>query len=476
MPRANNSGDSMTTDKIEDMIPGLRTSTVAWGEDMCRGIVHMLVTRSDFLMQHRDHIDVQIFPDRIHQVLFNFVCEYVDEFRTLPSRMIVIEKVRGKYEKLSPADWVIAENEIYQIYEYDEPLADAEYMERMLVEFYRRENVKGALRGAFDKLMSSEEMTVYDEIREDIRRATEHTSSQGVISDYFSEYQQRLIDMESEDENTRLRRFPIGITKIDNALGGGIGPGETGMFLGDSGTGKSQILTHVSAHNAVSQQNVYFISVENLKPVVERRHDSRFSTIPMNSLKENISQYRAALDNYAATCYERLKIACYPMGSVTINEMRADLDKLTARTGWRPDVVVLDYIDEVKFSDPRSDSYQGQGIVVRDFCQWMQNIGAGGFTATQASRKANDVETVTRSEMGDSYLKVRRADCIWTLNSSEAEHSRNLCRIYVDKMRNAPDKQTVYCEKDFSRCYFHEIMKEEYEVRLRKEAPLPSAR
>jgi hypothetical protein len=156
------------------------------------------------------------------------------------------------------------------------------------------------------------------------------------------------------------------------------------------------------------------------------------------------------------------------MASVTISQIRVDVERMLGKsaisgTPWKPDVVVLDYLDEIK--EVNSDKYIAQGDTTRDFRQWMQEMHSCGYTATQTNRSGRDKYTMDRTNVADSYGKVRKTDCMWTINVNEEEKACGVCRIWAEKHRNGEANFTVYCRADYGRCTFNEITSQEYESR-----------
>ena len=451
---------------IEEVLQNLRPSQVTWNEALKRSVVHYLLTSREFFLQHRSHFSPDSLPERVHEQMLRVANAYFDAYEKLPSVHAMIEKMREVYQRW-PDDWVATEVEIYSIYEFVACETDMAYIEELIVSYCKREAVKKALKESYE-LVHSNEVDKFQRIEQLIKGATSISIVHEEVSNYAAEVRQRFSD---EHSDKKTKTFGIGFSKIDSELEGGLMYGEIGLFMGDSGTGKSQMLTHVAAHLVSQGHKVLFISVENSKPVVERRFDARFSFIPMKEIKNNKGVVVSKVMN-AFSQQENLRIRCFPLGTASIADMEVEIERYCTRTGWYPDVIVLDYLDEVK-RYANISTYESQGLIIGDFRAWCMKMKVAGFTATQTNRNAATTNIVTRSETGDSYWKIRRSDAIWTLNFDKEEGLRNIMRLWVDKHRNGRSSYMVHMKRDFTRCMFQQI--EESEFQRIASAPPPIA-
>jgi energy-coupling factor transporter ATP-binding protein EcfA2 len=441
---------------LDSVLSNLKPAQVPWNDEIKKSVVHHMVTNVEFYSTYRDYFPPSGMSDRVHERMLSCVGEHFEAHSKLPSLHIMREKMRVAYRQW-PDDWPSAEAQIFEIYEYVECETDMGYIENLIVEYSKREGVKRALRESYE-LVHSDAEDRFEKIETLIREAT----SMSVVKDGFVNYAASApVRLLNADLDEYVERFGGGFQRIDSDLGGGIKRGEIVLAMGDSGTGKSQLLTHIAGHNVVMGKKTLYVSVENSEEVVNRRFDALFSMISMKEVVKRRGEVASKIAGVFGQ-NENLRVRCYPMGSVSVADIAAETEKHAVRTGWRPDVVVLDYLDEIKEYQGLSN-YDSQGLIIRDFRSWMQKITAGGFTATQANRNASTAGIVTRAETGDSYWKIRRSDAVWTLNCDREEGPRGLMRIYVDKSRNSAAGYVVYVKKDFSRCLFVEISRDEYE-------------
>ena len=205
---------------------------------------------------------------------------------------------------------------------------------------------------------------------------------------------------------------------------------------------------------------------------IAMRIHSMLSLIPIDDIITNIPELERKMQIIESKVSGLLKIKEFPAGEGTINDFRAYTNKLYNHTGFQPDLILLDYIDEVKCSNSRLNTYEGQYHTTREFRGWMQAENLCGMTATQANRIGRQVRTITEGEIGDSYAKIRVVDCLLSLNETDEEKNKYLSRLFVVKHRNGKSKFTVWVKRDPDTLRMKEIDETEYESILGSSPPV----
>lgn len=453
--------ETSTCTTLDDLLTTLKPQPVSWNEEIKRSVLHHLLTQQEFFLRHRAHFTPECFPERCHEIMLRVAVEHYDTYGKLPSVHAMRERMRVLYERW-PKDWFMTEAEIFAIYEHLEEFEpNTKYLDDLVVAYIRHQAAISALKQGLALCYARDEDR-YERlaalVSDAVRVGAPATS--GLLS---------LAALDAIlDDLAPTKKHGIGFLGIDGALEGGLAPGEVGLFLGDSGMGKSQVLTHVAAHLLRSGVRVLFVSVENGRDVVLRRFRSALSNVPMREVADQRAAVTAAI---TASGGENVRILCHEMGSVSVADLAAEIAEHRQRSGWSPEVVVLDYIDELmRYSEV--STYESQGYVMSDFRALCQKIGVVGITATQANRQAATASFVSRNEIGDSYWKVRRTDALWTLNADAEERKRGVMRIYVDKHRNGRSNFHIYLKADLTRCRFVEISEVEY-MNIMKSPPPP---
>jgi len=94
----------------------------------------------------------------------------------------------------------------------------------------------------------------------------------------------------------------------------------------------------------------------------------------------------------------------FPSDGTTIPIIRQYVRKLIAQ-GFKPDVLLLDYIDCVEPSKKIDDVNVGEGKVMRQFETLLSEFDMAGWTAVQGNRSSIGAEVVEANQMGGSIKK-----------------------------------------------------------------------
>lgn len=142
---------------------------------------------------------------------------------------------------------------------------------------------------------------------------------------------------------------------------------------------------------------------------------------------------------------DRLRQITYPAYSVTISDIRRDLDELAYSDGYYPDMVILDYGDilqtESKVGTERdrisNDWKKMKGLAGERHCLWV--------TASQTNRVALDKDTVSQKDIAEDIRKLAHVDAMIGINQTEAEKADLITRINVlaNRHRNFSAAQVI---------------------------------
>ena len=107
--------------------------------------------------------------------------------------------------------------------------------------------------------------------------------------------------------------------------------------------------------------------------------------------------------------------------------------------GNKFDMIVLDYIDCVLPDKHFNESWQGEGLVMRQFESMCNELDVAGWTAAQGNRTSISSEVVTTDMMGGSIKKAQVGHVIITLAKTLQQKEMGLATIAITKSRVGQD-------------------------------------
>jgi len=123
----------------------------------------------------------------------------------------------------------------------------------------------------------------------------------------------------------------------------------------------------------------------------------------------------------------RFKLYCYPNDTLRIEDVEAELDVLTRREDWIPDVVVIDYADIMRM-DGR-DERDKQNTLWKRLRSLSQKRKCLVLTATQASAKSYDQKSLKRSHFSEDKRKYAHVTAMLGIQQDDDEKRKGILRL-----------------------------------------------
>jgi hypothetical protein len=149
--------------------------------------------------------------------------------------------------------------------------------------------------------------------------------------------------------------------------------------------------------------NVLQIFFEDTQKVIQRKHLACWSGYQLNDLSLHAEEL---LELSERKKNERgiLKLKKFPSDGTTIPKIRQYIRKQMSQ-GFKPDLILIDYIDCVQPSKNFDDANVGEGNVMRQFETLLSEFDIAGWTAVQGNRSSIKSEVVEADQMGGSIKK-----------------------------------------------------------------------
>jgi RecA/RadA recombinase len=231
--------------------------------------------------------------------------------------------------------------------------------------------------------------------------------------------------------------IPTGIDGLDMLMDGGLSKGELGVILAPFGVGKTTFVTKVANSAKNYGCNVLQIFFEDNPKVIKRKHYSCWSGIPLGNLQENKSKVKEMVIREQRKP-GIIKLKKFPSDGTTIPMIRQYIRKLIAQ-GFKPDVVLLDYIDCVTPSRVFTDVNEGEGNIMRQFESMLDELDVAGWTAVQGNRSSIGAEVVQSDQIGGSIKKGQIGHFIVSVAKTLTQKEDGSANIAILKSRFGKD-------------------------------------
>jgi replicative DNA helicase len=306
-------------------------------------------------------------------------------------------------------------------------LHDTVKIQSIATNFCKQHELKKALK-RIDKIIDNGDN--YEECETILRKALEHGDNKDDGMDIYENIESVL----AEDFRKPIR---TGISGLDEAMDGGLSKGELAIILAPFGVGKTTMMTKIANTAFRDGYKVLQIFFEDMPKVIQRKHLSCWSGHDLNSLsehKDELMDIAREMEESTKNGKGVLKLRKFSSDGTTIPVIRQYIRKLIAQ-GFRPDIVILDYIDCVEPSKKFDDVNAGEGSVMRQFEAMLADLDMAGWTAVQGNRSSIKADLVEADQMGGSIKKAQIGHFVVSIAKTLEQKENNTATMAILKSR-----------------------------------------
>jgi hypothetical protein len=216
------------------------------------------------------------------------------------------------------------------------------------------------------------------------------------------------------NENLKHVSVATGLKPLDQLIGGGIRPGELGVWLAPTGFGKSMALVHCGAAAVRKRKQVVHFTFENSDTETFARYVYNLLQVDSKELTKWGAADDRFVERYAALRSVREGDAhVYKRAGTetTANDLRLAIDRLRDG-GVDVGLVIVDYGDCMRPARLTMSKYDDQQSVFEELRDLAALTDLPVWTATQGNRRALIANRVRLDHVADSIGKAMVADII----------------------------------------------------------------
>ena len=299
------------------------------------------------------------------------------------------------------------------------------------LKFCKQQELKKAVR-EIQTIIEKGDLDSYYECEDKLKAALEVGNAKDDGIDVFD----NIKDVLAEDFRDPI---PTGIDGLDSYMDGGLAKGELAVILAPTGVGKTTMTTKIVNHAKNIGKNVLQIFFEDMPKNIQKKHLACWmgGKYTMNELGEHEDEVMSVADEMNARP-GTIKLKKFPSDSTTIPMIKQYIKKLISQ-GFRPDIVILDYIECVQPSKQFKDSWEGEGNVMRQFETMLGELDIAGWTASQGNRSSITAETVDTSMFGGSIKKAQIGHFIVSIAKTLDQREAGTANMAILKSRFGQD-------------------------------------
>lgn len=202
-------------------------------------------------------------------------------------------------------------------------------------------------------------------------------------------------------------------------------------------THNTTMFTKIANHAYNEGYNVLQIFFEDMPKVIQRKHIACWTGINLSELGEHKDVINETLAKVKQST-GKLKLKKFPSSDTTMTTIKQYIRKQIV-SGFKPDIVLIDYIDCVQPSKKVDDVNIGEGQVMREFESMLSEFEMAGWTAVQGNRSAISSTIVESDQMGGSIKKGQIGHFIVSIAKSLEQKENGTANMAILKSRFGKD-------------------------------------
>lgn len=255
--------------------------------------------------------------------------------------------------------------------------------------------------------------------------------------------------------------IPTGIEVLDEFSGGGVKPKNLAVLIAPTGHGKSVALLNIAYNIAtMEKRNVLYVTNELTMEETTERFLSRLLQIPNHQLINDHSlitekSHDVRLEKHWVEGFDQRLRLVEKIGEFSTDFIESLAIKYMTLYGWRPDVVVIDYMERMRPTIKglkRGETWLWLGHIARDLVRIGKKNNWLVWTACQTNRSGMAAKTEQSMDQAQgSIYHLQEAALVVMMRQRKASGVGTVLEFKAEKARHYGKGERTYYEVDLSR-------------------------
>ena len=220
------------------------------------------------------------------------------------------------------------------------------------------------------------------------------------------------------------KKIPFDLDFFNKITQGGLSSKTLNIALAGTGVGKSLFMCHVSSSALSQGNNVLYITLEMSEERIAERIDANLMNIRLDDLVSLPKQmYEKKIEDLKSTVKGRLIIKEYPTAAASTNHFRALLNELNLKRNFKPDMILVDYINICSSSRIKPGQYVNSYSYIKSIAEELRGLAVEFdvpiLSATQTNRAGFQNTDVGLEDTSESFGLPATADFMFALITNE---------------------------------------------------------
>ncbi|QAY01218.1 ATP-dependent helicase [Aeromonas phage ZPAH1] len=391
---------------------------------MSQIIINNLVYNSEFFGKVYPFLKPEYFARGPYRIAFEMIHEYAKKHNKAPS-VNALGVMIEKKQNISQVEYDQSKVLISRIEQIPE---DPKWLVEETEKFCQERAMDIAIseciqiRENFSKPLDEQDKKIKDigAIPEIMKTALSVGFTFDIGHDYMAQAEDRW-----ESYNKKTNKIPFLNHMLNRITKGGVELGTLNVILAGTGVGKSIGLCHLATEYLQLGLNVLYVSFEMSEETVGKRIDANLMDISLDDLDSGLVQKSEFMNRFNKKVLGKklgkLFVKQFPTSGANVNHIRNLMDELEMKKGFKPDVIMVDYLgimasSRMKFSDNSYSFIKAISEEVRGLAIEKKIVAWSG---AQTNRGSSGSLEIDKADIADSYALLHGCDFVLAISEDE---------------------------------------------------------
>ena len=216
----------------------------------------------------------------------------------------------------------------------------------------------------------------------------------------------------------RRERFPVLLIDPIDRMIRIIARKHMGLVLAPYKRGKTLFFVWLALAYVLQGLNVLYFTLEDPREDVEDRFDAAITSLPTSKISDLPERVREKFARYKRLLRSKIKVVDGTDGGTTIGTVENIWEQERNR-GFSADAIIIDYDDEIRPMKKQQERRMEFADIYRDFRAVLARHDCIGWTASQTSRKSDDMKIIGGQHIAEDISKIRKSSFAMSLGKGE---------------------------------------------------------
>lgn len=397
-------------------------------------ILKSLRADDEFSRKVLPFIKEEYFSDPSEKLVFKLINGFITKYNTLPSHEAMVIQV-GQVAGVKEDVYTNAVRTLSEIESLKDKQIDRQWLTDETEGFCQEKAVHNAIMDAIMIMEGQDPIRTKGMIPQLLTTALGVSFNTNIGHDYLEDWLERFARY--REVKTKL---PFVLEWFNRITNGGVQPKTLNLCTGGVNVGKTLWLCNLAADYLSQGHEVLYITLEMSQDEISRRIDANLLNVNINDII-NLSdeEYEKRIQRIKSMTVGKLIVKEYPTSMASVTDFRALLHDLRLKKGFKPRVIIVDYINicassRIKLGGKGAGLYEYVKAIAEELRGLMVEFDAAGWTATQVNRTGYKSSDPGMDDTAESFGLPATVDFQFALVTSD--ELEKLGQLLVKQFKN----------------------------------------